>query len=160
MANVFDLNAPAINRNAKEHHCFGCGALNEIGLQLEFRRTTDGVWAAFTPDRRYEGYAGMAHGGVLTTMLDEAMSWAITARGDFAVTARMTVSFRQPARIGALMRVEARVIGTRRQIVDAEAKIIEVDSGAIVAEAEGRFMRVTDSQAAEWRERYGDVGQA
>ncbi|MEZ4523270.1 MAG: PaaI family thioesterase [Thermomicrobiales bacterium] len=155
MTRMGDSGDPVINRDGNAHHCFGCGTLNAIGLQLEFRRSSDGVWAEFTTDRRYEGYAGMVHGGVLSTMLDEAMSWAITADSEFAVTARMNTSFRNPARVGVPLRVEAAVEQRRRRIIDTVATIVDIETGIVIAEAEGRFMRVSQAQAEEWRDLYG-----
>ncbi len=158
IAHDFDPDAPPINRDARPHHCFGCGTLNANGLQLLFRRSLDGVWAEFRPDRRFEGYVGMVHGGVLSTMLDEAMSWAITASGQFAVTARLNTSFRSPARVGALLRVEGRVTDARRRLLDTAATITDIERGDVVAQADGRFMRVSEEQAAAWRARYLDRG--
>ena len=159
MRNDYDLSAPIINRDTAEHHCFGCGTLNEVGLKLAFRRTASGVWADLRPDRRFEGYVGMIHGGVLSAMLDEAMSWAITADGGFAVTARLNTSFKSPAPVGSHLRVEGRVVRQRRRLVDTEATIVNVDDGSVVADSEGRFMRVTDEQAEVWRLAYLDADE-
>lgn len=154
MPEFFNRSAPVINRQSRDHHCFGCGTLNENGLQLAFRESESGVWAEFRPDRRYEGYIGMVHGGVLTAMLDEAMSWAITAKGEFAVTARLNTSFRNPAKVGSLLRVVGSIVEMRRRLVDTAAVITDVESDTIVAEAEGRFMRVESEQAEAWRAAY------
>lgn len=152
----FDVSAPVINAGV-DHYCFGCGNQNPIGLQLRFRELPDGgVWADFSPVREHEGYLGMTHGGVISAVLDEAMSWAITAAGDVAVTARMAVTFRRPARVGVPLRVVAAESQRRSRLIDVTARLVEVESGAQVAEAEGRFMRVSEAQAAEWRASYGD----
>jgi uncharacterized protein (TIGR00369 family) len=139
-----------------DHHCFGCGNLNPIGLQLRFRElAAGGVWAQFTPLREHEGYLGLTHGGILSSVLDEAMSWAITAEGGIGVTARMTVSFRRPARVGSPLRVTAQVTQRRSRLVDVVARLVENETDEIIAEAEGRFMRVRPEQAAAWRDSYG-----
>lgn len=151
-----DLSAPVINAGV-DHYCFGCGNQNPIGLQLRFRElASGGVWAEFTPLREHEGYLGMTHGGVVSAVLDEAMSWAITAAGDVAVTARMTVTFRRPARVGVRLRVVAQETQRRSRLVDVTTQLTELASGDLVAEAEGRFMRVSAEQAAEWRASYGE----
>jgi uncharacterized protein (TIGR00369 family) len=152
----FDPSTPPINEALVDHHCFGCGNMNPIGLQLRFRRPeAGGVWATFTPEREHEGYLGMTHGGILSTILDEAMSWAITADGDLGVTARMNLTFRQPARIGEELRVVARVTKRRGRLIDAEAELVNAASGQTIASAEARFLRVSPEQAATWREGYG-----
>ena len=152
---AFDLSQPVLNVGV-DHHCFGCGNQNPIGLLLRFRELPDGgVWADFTPSRDHEGYLGVTHGGILSSILDEAMSWAITAEGGIAVTARMAVSFRRPARVGAPLRVTAEVTQRRSRLYDVTASLTEIETCDVIAEAEGRFMRVRPEQAAAWRVAYG-----
>jgi uncharacterized protein (TIGR00369 family) len=154
---TYDMSAPAINDDTIDHHCFGCGNQNPSGLRLRFRPLADGgVWADFTPTRSHEGYMGMTHGGIISTILDEAMSWAVTHEGDLGVTARMSVAFRRPVRLGQHLRVEARIVGRKARVVDARAELRDAATGEMLAEADGRFMRVTPEQAAAWREAYGD----
>ncbi|HUG15593.1 MAG TPA: PaaI family thioesterase [Thermomicrobiales bacterium] len=153
----FDPSAPIVNDGAVDHWCFGCGNLNESGLKLRFRaHAAHSVWAELTPSRAHEGYLGMTHGGILATMLDEAMSWAITHAGDIGVTTRMSLTFRQPARVGEPLRVVGEVARTRSRAIDARAVIRQIASGELVAEADARFMRVSREQAAEWRSAYGE----
>lgn len=116
---VFDESAPTINEAVSDHACFGCGSQNPIGLGLQFRRLPDGrVWTSFTPAKEYEGYFGMTHGGIISTVLDEVMSWAITVAGEFGVTARMSVTFRQPARVGHPLRAIGEVTGRRGRAIE------------------------------------------
>ncbi len=151
----FDPTLPALNETEVGHYCFGCGSLNPQGLLLRFRPCTEGVWAEITLGQLHEGYLGMAHGGILATILDEAMSWAITAGGDFGVTGRMSMSFRKPARIGDPLRVIGRVTSRRSRMIETSATVVCIESGEVIAEADARFVRVSEQQAAEWREAYG-----
>ena len=153
----FDLGVPAINDDTIDHHCFGCGNQNPSGLRLRFRPLEDGgVWAGFTPTRDHEGYMSMTHGGILSTVLDEAMSWAVTHAGDLGVTARMSLTFRKPVRLGQSIRVLAWVSGKRARTIDTRADVRDAASGELLAQAEGRFVRVSREQAEAWREAYGD----
>jgi uncharacterized protein (TIGR00369 family) len=155
--NLFDASVPAINDDTIDHHCFGCGNQNPGGLKLRFRPLANGgVWADFAPTRDHEGYMGMTHGGILSTILDEAMSWAVTHTGDLGVTARMSVAFRRPVRLGQQIRALAWVTGRKARAIDTRAEVRDVEGGELLASAEGRFMRVTPEQAAAWREAYGD----
>jgi len=97
----------------------------------------------------------MTHGGILATILDEAMSWAITHSGDLGVTARMNIAFRRPAHLGEMLLVEARVTNRRGRVIDASSQLLSSLDRSLVAGAEGRFMRVTPEQAASWRAAYG-----
>jgi acyl-coenzyme A thioesterase PaaI-like protein len=154
---VFDASIPAINDDTIDHHCFGCGNQNPAGLKLRFRPLADGgVWADFAPNRDHEGYMGMTHGGILSTIADEAMSWAVTYAGDLGVTARMSLVFRRPVRLGQDIRVLAWVVGRKARAVDTRAEVRDRGTGELLATAEGRFMRVTPEQAQAWREAYGD----
>ena len=156
MGEVWNTSIPPINEDQVGHHCFGCGGLNPIGLRLRFRPLDDGrVWAEFVPTREHEGYLGMVHGGITATLLDEAMNWAVTAAGDIAVTARMSVVYRKPLEVGRAVRVAATVVGRRSRAIEARAEVRGIDSGEVLAEAEGRFVRVSAAQAAAWRAAYG-----
>lgn len=157
----FDPSFPALNETDVEHYCFGCGKLNPHGLVLRFRRRAGGgIWADFTPQRVHEGYLGMTHGGILATVVDEAMSWAITDGGEIGVTAKMSLTFRRPARVGEALRVVGQVSGARSRAIDAQASIIVIESGELVAEAEARFIKVSSEQAQEWRDAYGAEGDS
>jgi acyl-coenzyme A thioesterase PaaI-like protein len=152
----FDASLPAINEDTIDHHCFGCGNANPHGLRLRFRPLDDGrVWADFTPARNHEGYLGMTHGGILSTVLDEGMSWAVTYAGDLGVTARLAVTFRQPARIGETLRIIGGVTQRRSRTIETRGEVIALGTGTVLATAEGRFVRVSREQAASWRDQYG-----
>jgi acyl-coenzyme A thioesterase PaaI-like protein len=153
----YDHSLVPINDDSIDHHCFGCGNGNPHGLRLRFRPLPDdGVWADFTPTRDHEGYMGMTHGGILSTVADEAMSWAVTAAGDLGVTARLALTFRRAAHLGDVLRVEAWIDKRRSRTIETRAEIRSIDSGELLAEAEARFVRVSREQAAAFREAYGE----
>lgn len=155
----FDPSAPPLNETEVEHYCFGCGRLNPHGLVLRFRRLDDGgVWVEFTPERVHEGFLGMTHGGILATIADETMSWAVTDSGEIGVTAKMSLTFRRPARVGQTLRSIGQVTRSRGRAIDTEARIYTVDDGVTVAEATARFIRVSPEQAREWRDAYEAEG--
>ena len=64
----------------EDHWCFGCGRQNPIGLKLTFYEDGEQVWAPWTPRHEHQGYEGIVHGGLITTVLDEVMGWAIYVR--------------------------------------------------------------------------------
>jgi uncharacterized protein (TIGR00369 family) len=89
--------------------CFGCGPDNPVGLRMRFFHEADEVVSRLTLGREYAGYADFVHGGVLATMLDEAMGWAIFHLADsYAVTRSLQVDYRRPVYVG---RVLARAAG-------------------------------------------------
>ena len=137
-----------------DHYCFGCGRLNPFGLKLTFYRTADGVLAPFTPERRHEGYTGVVHGGIVTTVLDEVMAWALYAREIWAVTGDLRVRFRRPVAVGAPTIASARITAERSRMLEVAATLREKSSDRLLAEATGTFIRVPEEQAEAWRDRY------
>jgi len=143
-----------VNR-VTDHSCFGCGERNPIGLKLTFFRQGEAVEASFTPRPEHEGYIGLVHGGIVATLLDEAMSWAvISATGRLMVTARMAIAFRRPVAVGQPLRVRGWVEQQQRRLVRARAEVRDAAAGLVLAEAEGTFLRVAAEQERAWRERY------
>jgi len=132
------------------HGCFGCGTHNPIGLRLAFYRVDNQrIRAVFIPGAEHEGYARMTHGGIVSTLLDEAMSWAVTAPGRLAVTARMEVRFRRPVPVGVPVTVDGEVTRDRGRIIEAHAEVRDT-AGGLLAEASASFARVSPAQQREW----------
>lgn len=124
------------------NRCFACGKDNELGLKLEFRRRPEGeAEARWTPSPAHEGWPGVVHGGLLSTVLDEAMAHAVLAAGLKAMTAELRVRFREPAPSGRVLTVRARVVQRARRLVEAEASITGAD-GEEYAHGWGRFLCV------------------
>ena len=95
--------------------CFVCGETNPLGLRQRF--ATDGrlVHAEFTPRPEHCGFAGVVHGGVLATVLDEIMVWACAVgTRQFAFCAEMTTRFHHPAQPGEILQVEAELVAAGR----------------------------------------------
>lgn len=141
-----------------DHYCFGCGRLNPNGLHLRFFRNPDGngVWAPWTPAREHEGFTGIAHGGIITTVLDEVMGWALYEKDIWAVTARLAASFRKPVEIGVATRASARIVNDAGRKIDLAADIRRASDDLLLAEATAVFVRVGEDRAAEWKARYTD----
>lgn len=116
--------------------CFGCGRNNPIGLKLSFRRDGNGAVAEFTPTELYQGWTGIVHGGIIHTLLDEAMSYAAMFEGAVTITAKMESRWRRPALIGEPLIIRSRVIRNTRRLLEIEASI-DLQDGTRVAEATG-----------------------
>ena len=138
------------------HNCFACGTLNEHGLHLALHAGDDRCWTDVTLDPRFEGWEGIAHGGIITTILDEVMAWALVDHDLWGVTARMTVEFKRPVPIGRPIHGEGRVIEVRRRIVQAQGLLTDED-GQVLARAEATFVGAPDAKKAELKARYGFV---
>ena len=79
------------------YHCFGCSADNERGLEMEFYLDGEEVVSTWQPRSHFEGYTGILHGGIQTTLMDEVASWCIFVQhGTAGATSKLQVSFDEP----------------------------------------------------------------
>lgn len=132
-------------------HCFACGPLNPDGLHLEFAPDgDDGVRAEIALPEKFQGWRGTAHGGIVMTLIDEAMAHACGRIGERAVTASMDLRFRAPVPLGEPLVVSAAVRWKRRNVLGLDASIALAD-GTLLASAEGSFV----SRGPLGKERYG-----
>jgi acyl-coenzyme A thioesterase PaaI-like protein len=127
---------------------------NPIGLHLRFAKSKGGVRASFVPAAEHQGFHDLVRGGMISTLLDEAMAWATSAAGIWAVTGEMRFRFRHTLRVGEPVVVIACVTDERARVVTAEAELCREEDGALVATATTTLMRVGAEQEAAWRERY------
>jgi uncharacterized protein (TIGR00369 family) len=126
------------------NRCFGCGQANPVGLHLEFLLADDGSVVSFaTVADTYEGPPGYLHGGIIATLLDEAMSKAVRARGLIAMTRKLDVEYLRPVPSGASLRLEGRVVRGEGRKQWVEARILNAE-GSVLAEAKGLFIDVSD----------------
>lgn len=122
------------------HMCFACSPINPIGLKLVFADEGDACRTRFVPGPEHQGWTGRVHGGIVTTLLDEAMAQFLYRRDETVVTAELTVRFRLPAPVGRELLVEARQTGAHGRLITLEAKAC-FDDGTVVATAHGKFLR-------------------
>ncbi len=123
--------------------CFVCGEKNEKGLKLtfEFDKKKKRIKTIFKPREWQQGFEGIIHGGFLAILLDEVMVKLSYEIGIPAVTAEMSICFKEPARIDRDIIVTGEIIRETKRIIytKADAKYRE---GNIVAQAEGKLVRV------------------
>jgi uncharacterized protein (TIGR00369 family) len=125
-----------------QNRCFGCGQDNADGLRLEFLRAEDGTVVCFTTvPQRFEGPTTYVHGGIIATLLDEAMSKAVRVLGVTAMTRHMEVEYLRPVHSGAPIRLEGRLVRSEGRKHWSEAKIL-CARGHVLAEAKGLFIEI------------------
>jgi len=97
--------APARPQNS----CFGCGQANAAGMHLEFSFDEEKrkVVGTFSLGERYQGAAGIIHGGIVALVLDEGLSKVSRLYGVRAVTAQLNVEYLKPVRVGEEIHFEA-----------------------------------------------------
>jgi acyl-coenzyme A thioesterase PaaI-like protein len=136
------------------HNCFACGELNEHGLRLQLHASEAGCWTEATLAPRFQGWDAVAHGGIVTTLLDEVMAWSVIGRGTWGVTARLKVTFRRPVPVGAPIRAEGWVVESRRRVVRTAGRVLDGATGETLAEGDGVFVAAPPDQLATLKARY------
>jgi acyl-coenzyme A thioesterase PaaI-like protein len=136
------------------HRCFACGALNEHGIHLELHVDGDRCWTELALPDRFQGWDGIAHGGIVSTILDEVMAWSLAATDNWGLTARMSVDFKRPVRLGELIRAEGWLTTARRRLVETAATIVEPASGAVLATATATYVAADAERKRELQARY------
>ena len=124
-----------------DHLCFACGKGNPDGLHLEFESVGDDVRTSITFPAKFQGYQEIVHGGLVSTVLDETMVTLLNRMGYLALTAELSVRFREPVRVGERIDVTASLVEKRGKIFRVEAAATRTD-GTAVATAEARCFQV------------------
>ncbi len=119
--------------------CVVCGQQNPRGLQLIFTANAHGVAAEWIPGKDWESFQGIIHGGVISTVLDEAMSKAIIAHGLEAFTVELRVRFKQKLHPGETVQVRGWMVRHQKRRITAEASLCD-SSGDEHAHAWGVFL--------------------
>jgi uncharacterized protein (TIGR00369 family) len=113
---------------------------NGRGLGVNFAAVSDGkVEASFTCDAAFEGYSGVLHGGVISSLLDGAMTNCLFAYGHVAVTAELKVRFRHPVATGKPAKVRAWITSATSPLFELAAELVQDEQ--IKAIAKGKFLK-------------------
>jgi uncharacterized protein (TIGR00369 family) len=123
-----------------QNRCFGCGEANPIGLHLEFFLADDGKVVSMAEiGDTFEGPAGLLHGGIIATLLDEIMSKAVRSHGIVAMTRHMEVEYLRPVPSQSPIRLEAHVTRNEGRKHWTEARILD-GAGTMLAHGKGLFV--------------------
>ena len=132
------------------NHCFGCGPENEHGMRLKFVHDAErgAMVAHIRLDERFTGPPGHAHGGIIATILDEAMGKVMKTYNVIALTSRMEVRYLKPVPLNQTLIAEGKPRSHRGrrywnvgEIRNREAGGCERPSICIISGAAGRVHR-------------------
>jgi uncharacterized protein (TIGR00369 family) len=139
---------PASGHDTKHHsiprnHCFGCGPDNPDGMQLKFHldEARKSFVCRFKLPSRYVGPPAHAHGGIIATILDEAMGKVNKIRHVIALTKEMTVEYVRPVPLGKRLTVEGRERSVRGRVHTNVAEIRN-EAGEVLARSKGKFIAI------------------
>ena len=124
------------------NRCFGCGQENRTGLRLKFFVDEEHrIVCHIRVPRRFEGPPGHVHGGVIATLLDEAMSKANRQFGIVAMTRQMEVEYLKPVPLLTSLELSARHVSESGRRHHCEAQIADA-SNRILARGKALFIAV------------------
>jgi acyl-coenzyme A thioesterase PaaI-like protein len=141
-------------------HCFGCGALNDVGLQIKSHWDNDELVCRFQPKPFHIGHPGIVYGGIIASVIDCHSIWtamATAARNEGLdmdagplpfgfVTAKLEVNYLRPAAIGQVLDLRARVVERSARRFNVQCQVLQdgqaCATGAVVT------VRVTNPTGA------------
>jgi uncharacterized protein (TIGR00369 family) len=142
------------------NQCFGCGPANRDGLRLRFysEGIADRAWCKVRVPQRYIGPPGHVHGGIIATLLDEAMGKANKLAGVVAMTRKMEIEYLKPVPLKRALILEGWGVKRdgRKHWTAAE---IRSEDGEVLARGTGLFIEIDAVRALEALARINQAAQ-
>lgn len=113
------MSEPPILKLEDDNYCFVCGRDNPIGLRLNLVSQSGRIHSEFILQKQYQGYKDIVHGGIISSILDEAMIHAALAQDIKGLTAEMSVRFKNSLFIVEKAVVEAKIVKSGRKLIEA-----------------------------------------
>jgi uncharacterized protein (TIGR00369 family) len=125
------------------NNCFVCGPDNDEGMHLSFTYDEQRhcFVARFKLGKRYTGPPGHCHGGIIATILDEAMGKVNKLRHVIALTSEMTVKYLKPVPLHQPLRAEGREVDVNGRVHTNMAEILN-EKGEVLARSQGLFIAI------------------
>ena len=125
-----------------DNMCFARGEDNPISLRLDFNLVDENTAEAyFEPKKVHQGYSGIMHGGLVTTLLDEAMAKVLELNEIVAVTAEINVRFKKAVNVDQKLKICGEMKDKYKdKIFYTEAYLYGGDN-ELLASAEAKFMK-------------------
>jgi uncharacterized protein (TIGR00369 family) len=128
--------------------CFGCSQSSSRGLRLRFERRGATIHTTVTIADHFHGAPGIAHGGIVATLLDEVSCATVAfVRDQWVVTGELAVRFERPVPVGAPLAVSARIVDDTHARYAVVEGVVEAD-GTLLARSTGKFFYQGRSEAA------------
>ncbi|MGH9530256.1 MAG: PaaI family thioesterase [Terriglobales bacterium] len=133
-----------------KNFCFACGKDNPQGMHLKFVHDPERqcFTCKFRLSKRYTGPPGYCHGGIIATILDDAMGKLNKLRQVTAVTAQMKIDYLRPVPLNKPLRVESRELRVRGRRHFHMAEIVSQDR-KVLARSRGVFVEIDPRRLAK-----------
>lgn len=111
--------------SVEQYNCFGCNPDNPFGLHMEFYENGDEILCYWTPQDNFQGWIKTMHGGILSTLIDEAASWVVFRKFQTSgVTMKLEVKFKKPVpTTETQLTVRAHLVERMHQVAVIEVSI-------------------------------------
>ncbi len=130
--------------NTGAHACFGCSPNNPHGLRMEFHSDGDAVYSLLSIPSHLCGWGDIAHGGVVSTIMDEIMSWSsMFLLRRYILTRSITVDFLKPVRTGRRITAVGRVRERTSERAAVMEGLVYDEAGDLCARSSGTFALFT-----------------
>jgi len=154
--------------NSPQGRCFACGPLNPAGLQMRFFTDERSVFSRLVVPEHLCGWNEVVHGGVLSIILDEIMSWAVIyLLKSFTLTRSMSIDFLKPIKVGSSVQAEGRLGKMRGKREAAMEGFVYDGNGQLCVRSSGIFkvipphiarrMGIADESSWQWFEHLADL---
>ena len=141
--------------------CLVCGLKNPFGLHASFFELDNNeLLAVFKPKDEHQSYPGRLHGGIISTILDEAIGRAIMihSKGDiWGVTVDLQIRFKKPVPLDEELRILARITKDSSRFFEGTGELLLQD-GTVAAKGHGKYLKIPleniadfDVNHQEWR---------
>ena len=127
--------------------CFACGPENPQGLGMKIQYEKDQISCRISLAPHFQGWAGIAHGGVVAAMLDEVMAYAVLHFLGSGVTASMDLRYRKPVPLGQELLVTGWIAKQRGNLAETQARLTLAADHQVLAEAKANFLLSQPSSA-------------
>lgn len=126
-----------------DRYCFACGEKNPIGMKLKFMQTEEGLEAKYVFPREFQGYRGVAHGGLIALLLDEIvvnLPWLKYKKP--VVSADLRIKLKKRLLTGEPVTVRAVMMEERSKAFRIRGEVIRDSDNAVIADAEVLCVKV------------------
>ena len=123
------------------YNCFGCSPANAMGLHLEFWLDDEQLIATWEPEKAYEGWIDILHGGIQATLMDEAAAWLVFVILKTAgVTTQLNARYLKPASISkGKMKIRATLLSVEKRVAKIKC-LLEDGQGVVCASSEISYL--------------------
>jgi acyl-coenzyme A thioesterase PaaI-like protein len=124
----------------RHNNCAICGEKNLLSMEINFiSAENNSIYANLTPHSGLQGYDGYLHGGVISTLLDAAMTHCLFHYGVVAVTGDLHIRFLHLVPYDVCLTVRAQIKNTKHKLYLVSAELLF--NNLVFAKAEAKFMK-------------------